>query len=89
MATELDQLSKAAVFVGDPTGGSPNLYANARPVNLSSSGIKVNVSSHYFDCASPNDPRPWIAPDISAELSSADYFAGRDSVLQAAIDAGV
>ena len=49
-------------------------------------GIKVNVSSHFFDFASPNDPRPWIAPDIAVELSSADYFAGIDTVLQAAID---
>ncbi len=87
LATELDAQAKFAVFVGEPTGGSPNLYANVRPVNLSSSGIKVNVSSRYFDFASPDDPRPWIAPDIPVELSSADYFAGFDPVLQAAIDA--
>ena len=87
LATELDAQAKFAVFVGEPTGGSPNLYANVRPVNLSSSGIKVNVSSRYFDFASPDDLRPWIAPDIPVELSSNDYFAGIDAVLQAAIDA--
>ena len=86
LATELDAQATSVVFVGEPTGGSPNLFANVRPVNLTSSGIKVNMSSHFFDFASPNDPRPWIAPDIAVELSSADYFAGIDTVLQAAID---
>ena len=87
LATELDLQAKSVVFVGEPTGGSPNLYANVRPVNLTSSGIKVNVSSRFFDFASPDDPRPWIAPDIAVELSSPDYFASFDAVLQAAIDA--
>lgn len=86
-ATELDVQTTSAVFVGEPTGGSPNLYADARPVNLLSSGIKVNVSSGYYDFASPGDTRPWIAPDIPVELSSADYFACFDPVLQAAIEA--
>jgi hypothetical protein len=58
-----------------------------RSVNLPSSGIKVNVSSRYYDFASPDDLRPWIEPEIPVELSSADYFAGFDPVLQAAIDA--
>ncbi len=86
-ATELDAQAVSAVFVGEPTAGSPNLYADVRSVNLPSSGIKVNVSSRYYDFASPDDLRPWIEPDIPVELSSADYFAGFDPVLQAAIDA--
>ena len=85
--TELEAQATSVVFVGEPTAGSPNVYADVRPVNLTSSGIKVNVSSRYYDFASPNDPRPWIEPDIPVELSSADYFAGLDSILQAAIDA--
>jgi len=87
LATELDAQATSVVFVGEPTGGSPNVYADVRPVNLSSSGIKVNVSSSYYDFGGPDDRRPWIAPDIAIELSSADYFAGIDPVLQAAIDA--
>ncbi|MCE9622442.1 MAG: hypothetical protein K8R99_08870 [Actinomycetia bacterium] len=86
-ATELDVQSVSAVFVGEPTAGSPNLYADVRPVELPSSGIRVNVSSSYYDFASPDDPRTAIEPDIPVELSSADYFAGFDPVLQAAIDA--
>ncbi len=85
-ATELDVLATSVVFVGEPTAGSPNVYADARPVDLPSSGIEVNVSSSYYDFASPNDPRTSIEPDIPVELSSADYFAGFDAVLQAAID---
>lgn len=84
--TELEAKSEAIVFVGEPTGGSPNLFADVRPVNLLSSGLTVNVSSGFYDLFSPGDSRPWIAPDIAVELSSADYFAGVDPVLQAAID---
>ena len=87
LATELDVQATSAVFVGEPTAGSPNLFADVRPVTLPNSGIKVNVSSSYYTFASPHDPRPWIAPDIPVVLSSADYFAGFDAVLQAAMDA--
>lgn len=86
-ATEIEAQSVSAVFVGEPTGGRPNVYADPMPLKLVSSGINVYVSSGYYDFASPNDPRPWIPPDIPVELSSADYFAGLDPVLQAAIDA--
>ncbi|MEQ1872529.1 MAG: hypothetical protein ABL953_02285 [Ilumatobacteraceae bacterium] len=86
-ATELEAQALNVVFVGEPTGGSPNVYADVRPVELPNWGIKVNVSTGYYDFASPDDPRPWIEPDIAVELSSADYFAGFDAILQAAIDA--
>jgi hypothetical protein len=33
------------------------------------------------------DHRPWIAPDIPVELSSINYFAGVDPVLDAALNA--
>ena len=85
-ATELDQLT-SAVFVGEPTGGRPNLYADVRPVELPSSGITVQVSSHFYVKSTPTDDRPWIPPDIPVELSSADYFAHRDAILDAALAA--
>lgn len=82
--TELD-VQSSAVFVGEPTGGRPNLYGDVRPVILPSSHIKVNVSSRYWQKSTPDDERPWIAPDIPVELSSSSYFAGVDPVLDAAL----
>jgi hypothetical protein len=39
----------------------------------------------YWEKSEPGNPRDAIEPDIPVELSSGDYFAGRDPVLQAAL----
>jgi hypothetical protein len=83
-ATELE-VKIDPIFVGEPTGAPPNLYADARPLNLPHSGITVNVSSHFIKKSTPDDERLMIEPDISAPLSSADYFSGRDPALDAAL----
>lgn len=83
--TELDVQSTSAVFVGEPTGGRPNLYGDTKPLLLPSSGITVQVSGRYWEFGGPNDTRSSIAPDIPIGLSSVDYFAGIDPILQAAI----
>ncbi len=86
-ATELDVQSVSAVFVGEPTGGRPNLFGDTRVVSLPSSGITFPVSGRYWEFGGPDDTREWVPPDIPVELSSTDYFAHVDPVLQAAIDA--
>ena len=71
-----------AVFVGEPGGGSPNLYGNSRDIELPYSGIVVSVAGESFE-ALPGDDRLTIQPDIAAPLTAADYFAGRDPALEA------
>jgi hypothetical protein len=85
-ATELDT-STAAVFVGEPTGGAPNLYGDVRPVELPNSGIRIEISSRYWPFGGDEDDRPWIAPDIPVALTIEELLAGDDPVLQAALDA--
>lgn len=87
LATELAQQT-GAVFVGEPTGGSPNLYANPRTLRLPNSGIVVNVSSHYFEVGGPDEHRDAIAPDIAITAGLDDFLAGRDPVLDAALALG-
>ncbi|MFZ2442202.1 MAG: S41 family peptidase, partial [Ilumatobacteraceae bacterium] len=84
LATELDNLTNA-VFVGEPTGGSPNLYADPSPLTLPNSGIVVNVSSEFFEAGGLSDPRDAIAPDIAVTVGLDDFLAGRDPVLDAAL----
>ena len=84
LATELDKQTNA-VFIGEPTGGSPNLYANPRPLQLPNSGIVVQVSSKYFEAGGPADHRDAIVPDIAVTTSFDDLLAGRDPVLDAAL----
>jgi hypothetical protein len=66
-------------------GGSPNLYGNPRDFLLLHSGIDVGVATQYYVGSRPDDPRLTIPPDVSVGLTSADYFAGRDPALQAAL----
>ena len=77
-----------AVFVGEPMGGSPNLYGNPRDFTLPYSGIVVGVATQWFVGSTPGDPRLTIEPDVPVALTSADYFAGRDPALDAAMRAG-
>lgn len=45
-------------------------------------GLVVTVPTHW---EVRTDPRPEIAPDIPMALSSNDFFAGRDPVLEATL----
>lgn len=72
-----------ALFVGEPTGARPNMYGDNVQIVLPNSGLVVNASSLHWVYSEPRDARPWIVPDIAAELSSADYRARRDPALEA------
>lgn len=84
LVTEMEQLTEA-ILVGEPTGGSPNLYADPATVRLPNSGLEVLVSTRYWQKSTPDDNRLTIEPDIAIDLSSADFFAGRDPVLEAVV----
>jgi hypothetical protein len=71
------------LFVGEPTGASPNMYGDNVPIALPNSGLVVKASALHWVYSEPRDARPWLAPDIPAALSSADYRARRDPALEA------
>lgn len=85
-AAELEKRTDAT-FVGEPMGGSPNLFGNPDDVLLPYSGLDVTVASEYFVRSTPDDPRLTIEPDIEVEPTSADWFAGRDPAMEAIEDA--
>lgn len=72
-------------FVGAPTAAGNLGFSNHRPVVLPSSGLTVMVSTvaHYF--TGPDDRRDSFLPEAAADLTAADYAAGRDPVLEAAL----
>jgi hypothetical protein len=81
-AAEIDRDTRA-VFVGEPTGGGVETYGDTVPVLLPSLGWYVYVASRYHErTRGPNDHRLAVAPDVRVELMSAQYFAGRDPVLE-------
>jgi hypothetical protein len=81
-ATELEGTT-GATFVGEAMGGSPNLYGDARRVDLPS-GLPVYVATRYWQKSTAEDERVTIEPDLAIPMSSEDYRAGRDPVLETA-----
>ena len=82
-AAEVDRSTRAR-FVGEPTGGSPNNYGDALDVELPTLGVSVFLPTQWVEVV-PGDARLAVDPDIPVPLTAADYFAGRDPVLAAAL----
>ena len=76
-----------AVFIGEPMGGGLNFWDDVAFVRLNALPVpmQVGVSTRYWEFADPDDPRLTIEPDVSIPARSADYFAGIDPVLEAAL----
>ncbi len=81
----VNQLEKYTnvIFVGEPTGGRPNHYGDARALNLPNSGLVVRASTLWWQDLDPRDQRVWTAPHVAAEMTSADYRANHDPALAA------
>jgi hypothetical protein len=71
--------------VGEAPGGGLDIYGDVVVVTLPASKIVVLISGRFHDKAPPGDTRLAIPPDVSVEVSWADYVAGRDPVLEAAL----
>jgi tetratricopeptide (TPR) repeat protein len=72
-----------AIFTGEPSGSSPNFTGEMIPFELPYSKLMVNVSDLYWQTSWPDDRRPWIAPELYAPPTFADYRAGRDPAMDA------
>lgn len=73
-----------AVLVGEPLGEKPNSYAEVKDFKLPNSGLVIRYSTRFERLLKDSDP-PSLEPDILVTRSLADFLAGRDPVLDAAI----
>jgi dienelactone hydrolase len=87
-AADLERVAHP-VFVGEPSGGSPNLYGDVNSTLLPASGLMLHVAGIYWQKSTPGDPRVAIDPQVPVPLSSEDFFAGRDPVLAGAVQAAL
>jgi C-terminal processing protease CtpA/Prc len=83
-AADVDR-STRATLVGEPTGGGVNQYGDSETFNLPSTGWHVYVATEYVTRGKPDDKRLAVAPDVAVAPTSADFFAGRDPVLERAL----
>jgi tetratricopeptide (TPR) repeat protein len=73
----------SAIFVGEPTGSSPNFVGEEDPFVLPYSKILANVSHLYWQSAFPQDNRTWVAPQIYVPPTFKAYSENRDAALEA------
>jgi hypothetical protein len=74
-----------AIFAGEPSSSKPNFVGEENQIVFPWSGAMGSVSNRYHE-SMPGDNRQWIEPQIKVELSSRDYFAGRDPVLETVLE---
>lgn len=86
-AVRLDRQASHARFVGEDTGGAPNFWADPATVTLPYSGLQALIPERYFGIGGRTDERQAVEPDVPVELTSSDYFHGRDPVLERALRA--
>jgi tetratricopeptide (TPR) repeat protein len=72
-----------AIFVGEPTGSSPNFVGETVPFRLPHSGLEANVSDLFWQSSWPMDHRPWIPPELYAPPSFEAFRANRDPAMDA------
>jgi hypothetical protein len=82
LAVDLERHTRT-LFVGEPTGTSPNMYGETGTITLPNSRLTIYVSELHWVYSDPRDRRPWIAPNICAELASTDDCAKRDPAIEA------
>ena len=82
---ELERATEA-VFVGEPTGGSPNQNGDAIKVELPTCGLNA-YSDRCGKTVGEFDERVTRSPDVPVAQTSTAFFAGDDPVLDAAVAA--
>jgi hypothetical protein len=71
-----------AVVAGQTSSQSLNSYGDVRSFKLPNSGLDVWYCTKYFKLA---PGRELLEPDLPVPLTAADYFSGRDAVLEAVL----
>ena len=79
---DLDRFTDA-VFIGEPASSKPSSFGDAYRMPMPNSGIAVRSSIYWWQDGQNRSPWTWV--DIAAPLSFADYAAGRDPALEAAL----
>lgn len=88
------ELNTNVLFAGEPSGGKPNSYGEHNPFTLTHSKLTGSISTRFhqedgsistreLEEGETGDNREFLPVDIPVPTLAADYFAGRDPVLEA------
>lgn len=81
-ATQIERHTEA-IFVGEPTGSSPNFVGETVALELPYSKLRASISDLYWQNSVATDYRTWIAPQIHTPPTFESYRAKRDPALEA------
>lgn len=81
-STYLERFTNA-IFVGEPSGSSPNFVGEEKPLVLPYSKTIINVSNLYWQSSLPFDQRHWIAPLLYTPPAFEYFKANRDPAMEA------
>lgn len=84
MNAEQFKKNNRAVLIGSPTGQKPNGFGEVRTFVLPHSKLTVGYSTKYFKRSQTDADS--LMPDVLVETTAAEFFAGRDPVLEAALE---
>jgi len=74
------------IFVGEPTGSSPNFVGEEEPLILPYSKTIINVSDLYWQSSWPFDKRTWIAPLLYTPPRFEYFKSNRDPAMEAIME---
>jgi hypothetical protein len=72
-----------AIFVGEPSGSSPNFVGESASLRLPYSGLWVSLSDIYWQNSLGMDYRTWIAPQLYTPPTFEAYRSNRDPAMEA------
>lgn len=73
----------SAVLVGEPTGGAPDGYGEVSSFTLPNSKLVIRFTTKRWGVKGGTNTT--LIPDLPAPFKLADFIAGRDPALEAAI----
>lgn len=83
-ASDLERETQA-LFLGQPAGAGPNHCGDAERFVLPQSRVPVRCSTVRWQKSDPRDRRTAMLPDVAVGERFADWSAGRDATLEAAL----
>ena len=81
--TSILENNSRALFVGEPTGESPNGVGDVTTTDLPNSGLTVVLTKVFWQTSIQGDMRNSIEPDIPVSYTHSDYISGLDPWLEA------
>lgn len=87
LVNELEKYTNA-IFVGEPTGSSPNMYGDPTTLVLPNSHVGFRVPTRWHQQAELGalDSRMWTEPEIYTEPTATDYVANNDPAMDAILN---